>query len=398
MEHYSCEGFKATGIASGIKKNGEKDLGIIFSTVPANVAGVFTKNAVQAAPVQLDKERIKSGKSQAIIVNSGNANCCTGDQGLKDAIQMAKLAADHLKISEQMVLTASTGVIGEYLQIDTIKQAAPALYKALITAQPDDGFKDFAESIMTTDTVPKTVRAKGEIDGKPFTVIGVAKGAGMIKPDMATMLCFVCTDIEASSEILTDCLKQAVNISFNRITIDGDTSTNDTVIIMANGMSKTSIKTDGHKKQFQKILNHLMTDLAIQVVKDGEGATKLVKVVVKGAISDHDAFKIADTVANSCLVKTAFFGEDANWGRIIGAVGRAGVPIEPDSIDIFFDDVVMVKDGTGCGSRAEKEATKILKNPEFTLLIDMNMRGGSASLYTCDLSLDYVKINADYRS
>ena len=398
MGRNSCIGFKAAGIASGIKKNGNKDLGIIFSVVPANAAGVFTKNAVQAAPVQLDKERIKSGKSQAIIVNSGNANCCTGDQGLKDARQMAKLAADHLKISEQMVLPASTGVIGEYLQIDNIKRAAPALYKALITAQPDDGFKDFAESIMTTDTVPKTSCAGGEIDGKAFTVTGVAKGAGMIKPDMATMLCFVCTDIEASPEILADCLKPAVDISFNRITIDGDTSTNDTVIIMANGMSKTSIKTDEHKKQFQKILNNLMTDLAIQVVKDGEGVTKLVKVTVKGAINDHDAFKIADTVANSCLVKTAFFGEDANWGRIIGAVGRAGVPIEPDSIDIIFDDVVMVKNGTGCGSRAEKEATKILKNPEFTLFIDMNMGSGSASLYTCDLSLDYVKINADYRS
>ncbi len=389
-----CSGFKAAGVAAGLKKNGKKDLGLMVSRVPATVAGVFTKNQVKAAPVILDRRRIKTGVCQAIIVNSGNANCCTGEQGIRDAETMASLAGSELGISEDLVLVASTGVIGEPLPIEKINAAIPTLVNSL----QSEGISDFARAIMTTDTVPKMVSAQGVVDGKMFTVTGVAKGAGMIRPDMATMLCFVCTDVKISSEILKEILVKAVNRSFNRITIDGDTSTNDTVMIMANGLSGAVIQSPAQKEIFQKISDEIFLDLAKQLVRDGEGVTKLVEIVVRNAVSDSDARKIADTVAHSPLVKTAFFGEDANWGRIAGAVGRAGVQLDPDKIDVYFDDVQMVKAGMGQGKIFEAEATKILKRQEFTVTIDLNSGSGSGSILTCDFSVDYVKINADYRS
>ncbi len=389
-----CPGFKAAGVGAGLKKKGKKDLGLMVSQVPATVAGVFTKNRVKAAPVILDRQRIKTGVCQAIIVNSGNANCCTGEQGIRDAETMASLAASELGISEDLVLVASTGVIGEPLPIEKIGAAIPTLVNSL----QSEGIPDLARSIMTTDTVPKMVSAHGVVDGKTFTVTGVAKGAGMIRPDMATMLCFVCTDVKVSSEILKEILVKAVNRSFNRITIDGDTSTNDTVLIMANGLSGAVIQSPAQKDIFQKILDEIFLDLAKQLVRDGEGVTKLVEIMVRNAVSDSDAQKVADTVAHSPLVKTAFFGEDANWGRIAGAVGRAGVQIDPDKIDVYFDDVQMVKAGMGQGKTVEAEATKVLKRPEFTLTIDLNSGSGSGSILTCDFSVDYVRINADYRS
>jgi glutamate N-acetyltransferase/amino-acid N-acetyltransferase len=394
MSNIMCSGFKVAGIAAGLKKKGKKDLGLMVSQVPATVAGVFTKNQVKAAPVILDRRRIKTGVCQAIIVNSGNANCCTGEQGIRDAETMASSAASELGISEDLVLVASTGVIGEPLPIEKIDAAIPTLVNSLQSKE----ISDLARSIMTTDTVPKMVSAHGVVDGKTFTVTGVAKGAGMIRPDMATMLCFVCTDVKVSSEILKDILVKAVNPSFNRITIDGDTSTNDTVLIMANGLSGAVIQNPTQKDIFQKILDEIFLDLAKQLVRDGEGVTKLVEIIVRNAGSDSDARKIADTVANSPLVKTAFFAEDANWGRIAGAVGRAGVQIDPDKIDIHFDDVQMVKSGMGQGKTVEAEATKVLKRPEFTVTIDLNSGRGSGSILTCDFSLDYVRINADYRS
>jgi glutamate N-acetyltransferase/amino-acid N-acetyltransferase len=389
-----CPGFTAAGIASGLKKNGKKDLGLLFSQVPANAAGLFTQNRVQAAPVLLDRERIKSGRCQAIIVNSGNANCCTGDQGMRHAMAMAGFAADGLGITEDLVLTASTGVIGRPLAIEKVEKSVPDLIKALTP----EGISDLAKAIMTTDTLPKMTSRQGIMEGKTFTVTGVAKGSGMIRPDMATMLCFVCTDIGASPELLKEALYVATEKSFNRITVDGDTSTNDTVLIMANGLSGAVVENPGQKEYFQNILDDILIYLAKQIVKDGEGATKLVEIIVKGARTDKDAKKIADTVANSNLVKTALFGEDANWGRILAAAGRASVPLDPNIVDIFFDDVLMVKNGMGCGDAAEKEATKILKKPEFVITIDLNMGNGSASMFTCDFSIDYVKINADYRS
>jgi len=389
-----CPGFEAAGIAAGLKKKNKKDLGLIFSKVPANVAGMFTRNRVKAAPVILDIERIKSGVCQAIIVNSGNANCCTGEQGIRDAETMASLSAIELGISKDLVLVASTGVIGEPLPIEKIKTALPDLVGSL----QSEGIPDLAKSIMTTDTVPKMVSGQGVVEGKSFIVTGVAKGAGMIRPDMATMLCFICTDVNATPEVLKEALVSATDRSFNRITIDGDTSTNDTVLMMANGLSGAVIETPGHKEIFQKVIDRIFLDLAKQLVRDGEGVTKLVEIMVRGAASDSDAIKVADTVAHSPLVKTAFFGEDANWGRIIGAVGRAGVDIDPDRIDLYFDDVQMVKAGMGCGKSVEAEATKVLKKAEFTVVVNLNMGQGFGSMITCDFSIDYVKINADYRS
>jgi len=394
MEKAICKGFKMAGVASGLKKNGGKDLGLIYSEVPATVAGVFTKNLVQAAPVSLDRERIKSGVCQAVIVNSGNANCCTGEQGMHDANSMAEFAASGLEISEDLVLVASTGVIGQPFPVGKIKAAIPELVRAAKT----EGLPDFAEAIMTTDTVPKVVSRQGEMEGKPYTVVGVAKGSGMIRPDMATMLCFVFSDIKISHDLLTEALLAATHKSFNKITVDGDTSTNDTILILGNGLSGATVKNSVHKESFQIILDKVLIDLAKMVVKDGEGATKLVEIIIRGALNDKDAYKIADTVSNSNLVKTAIFGEDANWGRILAAAGRAGVKIDPYKTDIFFDDVMIAKEGMWCGEKAEEEAVKILKRDEFAISVDLNMGKGSASIFTCDFSVEYVKINADYRS
>jgi len=394
MEKVICKGFKAAGVASGLKKNGGKDLGLIYSEVPATVAGVFTKNLVQAAPILLDRERIKSGKCQAVIVNSGNANCCTGEKGMLDAIAMTRFAASGLAISEDLVLVASTGVIGQPLDTVKIEAAMPELLRDI----KPDGLANLAEAIMTTDTAPKVVSRQGEMEGKPYTIVGVAKGSGMIRPDMATMLCFVVSDIKISHDLLTAGLLAATDKSFNKITVDGDTSTNDTILVLANGLSGATVKNPVHKESFQVVLDEVLTDLAKMVVKDGEGATKLVEIIIRGTLTDKDAYKIADTVSNSNLVKTALFGEDANWGRILAAAGRAGVKIDPYKADIFFDDVMIAKNGLWCGEKAETEAARILKRDEFAISVDLNMGRGSASVLTCDFSIDYVKINADYRS
>ena len=393
-EQITCPGFKAAGVSAEIKYEGRIDLGLLFSERPATVAGVFTNNRVKAAPVLLDMERIQSGVCQAVIANSGNANCCTGNQGYQDAVSMAKFAASALGVSEDSVLVASTGVIGAPLPINKIESAVPGLVESL---RPD-GFANLAEAIMTTDTIPKVISKTGQIDGKMFTVTATAKGAGMIRPDMATMLCFVATDIQASSTDLSNMLFNSVERSFNRITIDGDTSTNDTVLLLANGESEIEITNESRRRIFQEVLDDVLMQLARMLVQDGEGVTKLVDVVVTGADSLANAKAVAFTIAHSNLVKTALFGEDANWGRIIGAAGRAGVPVDPDRIDIYFDDVKMVENGMGCGDSAEAEATKVLKQTELTIRIDLNMGEETFSAITCDFSIDYVKINADYRS
>ena len=393
-EIFFVNGFQAAGVAAGLKKNGKKDLGLIFSTVPAAVAGVFTRNRIQAAPVVLDRQRLQTGKGRAIVVNSGNANCCTGEQGMQNALAMAKAVADGLDLPEEQVLVASTGVIGEQLPIQKIKTAVPALLGAL----KPEGLSELAEAIMTTDTVPKVVAVKKQLAGKSFHLAAVAKGAGMIRPDMATMLCFVISDIEPPAAVMQTMLKAAVDRSFNRITVDGDMSTNDTVIFMANGASGVAAETREARRVLQGVLDDALLQLARLCVKDGEGATKLVDVRVRGAASNPDARSVADTVANSSLVKTALFGQDANWGRILAAAGRAGVPIDPARVDIYFDEVMMVKDGLGRGKAVEAQATAVLKKPEFVITIDLKMAGGCASVLTCDFSIDYVKINADYRS
>ncbi|MCF8070103.1 MAG: bifunctional glutamate N-acetyltransferase/amino-acid acetyltransferase ArgJ [Desulfobacterales bacterium] len=389
-----CPGFKASGIAAGIKKNGKKDLGLIFSEVPATAAGLFTTNKVKAAPVILDMERMKSGRCQAIIANSGNANCYSGPQGMDDAKEMTALVAQALGISEALVQVSSTGVIGAPMPMEKVRTAVPDLVKALCP----EGIDDLGVSILTTDLVKKVICRQGEINGKTFTIAAVAKGSGMIRPDMATMLCFVVSDVNASPEVLKACLVEANEGSFNRITVDGDTSTNDTVLIMANGLSDISIEDAAERGIFQEILNDVLLCLAKAIVEDGEGATKLVEIIVKGAESNEDARTIADTIAHSSLVKTAFFGEDANWGRILAAAGRAGVPLNPDMVDILFGKVMLVKNGVWLGVDVETEATKVLKNKSFSVTVDLKMARGMASVLTCDFSIDYVKINADYRS
>lgn len=389
-----CKGFKAAGIAAGIKKNGENDLGLIFSEKSATAAAVFTKNRVKAAPVIIAMERIKSGVCRAVIANSGNANCCTGAQGKAAAVAMAASAASALGISEDQVMVASTGVIGAPLPVEKItKKVSP-----LVASLSEGGFPDFVSAIMTTDTVPKLIFRTGEIDGIPFCVTGVAKGSGMIRPDMATMLCFVCTDIGIDADRLQAALSRANEKSFNRITVDGDMSTNDTVIVMANGMSGAKVLTDADFSVFSNIIDEIFLSLAKMIVADGEGATKCVSVIVNNAASDADARRSADTVANSNLVKTALFGQDPNWGRIMGALGRSGAVFDPDRVDIFFNTVQMVVSGEGAGKAVEARAADVLKQPEFDIIIDLNEGGGRASVLTCDLSHEYIRINADYRS
>lgn len=394
MEKISCPGFQAAGVEANIKKQGIRDLGLIFSERPAKVGGVFTRNLVQAAPVVLDRELIQSGQARAIVVNSGNANCCTGVQGMEDAKTMGQSVANDLGISSDQVLVASTGVIGAPMPMDKVTDAIPELVKSL----SPNGFSDLALAMMTTDTVPKLVSKQGKINSNKFTVTAVAKGAGMIHPDMATMLCFVCTDIDADPDYLSYALYMACERSFNRITVDGDTSTNDTALILANGFSGVSIENSIHKASFQGVLDDVLLYLARLMVKDGEGATKLVEINVSGALSDKDAHAVAGTIGNSNLVKTALFGGDANWGRILAAAGRSGVYLEPDRINIFFNDVLMYHNGMGCGPEAEKKASIVMKKPEYAIHVDLQIGNGKATMYTCDFSYDYVKINADYRS
>ncbi len=394
MERVGCTGFVAGAVAAGLKKNGKKDLGIIFSEVPAIAAGVFTRNLVQAPPVKLDRERVRIGRCQAIIANSGCANCCTGDSGMADAIAMGRCAADGLDVPEASVLVASTGVIGKPLPVEQIGRAVPELVQSL----SPDGFPDFAEAILTTDLVTKIATRQGEIDGTPFTVTGVAKGSGMIRPNMATMLCFVTTDAAIDGAPLRESLTRAADRSFNRITVDGDTSTNDTILVLATGLSGATGEGPARMERFQRTLDGVLKELARMVVRDGEGATKVVEIVVTGARTDREARRVADTVAHSNLVKTALFGEDANWGRIIAAAGRAGVSLDPDRIEIRFNDVVMVQNGVGLGEAAEAAATAVLKTPEFSITVDLHDGEASASVLTCDFSVDYVRINADYRS
>lgn len=396
-EELLMKGFKFKGIMAGIKKGGKnekKDLGLIFSTRPASAAALFTENRVVAAPVIIGRERIKSGLCQAVVANSGNANCFTGDQGLRDTIETAKLAANSLNISEELVMVASTGVIGAPLPMEKFRDAMPEL-----TANLDDGtFEDFAQAIMTTDLAMKVVIKKHRIKGEEFTVAGAAKGSGMIKPNMATMLAFICTDIDISSTLLKSALKIACDKSFNRISVDGDTSTNDMVLAMANGMSNATVEESDDALEFQKVLNEVALELAKMIVRDGEGATKLVKIVINGAASAEDAFKAAEAVSHSNLVKTAIYGQDPNWGRITAAAGRSGAKVDPDLMNLTFGDVVLVKKGLWQGVEAEKRAAEVMKNSELDIVLELNMGSFSDFYYFCDFSENYVKINANYRS
>jgi glutamate N-acetyltransferase / amino-acid N-acetyltransferase len=390
------KGFKFSAVEAAIKKPGRLDLALISSEVPAAVAAVFTTNKVKAAPVLLDEERVKSGVCRAVVVNSGNANACTGARGMADAEETARLVAERLGVAEESVLTASTGVIGVPLPMERLRSAIPVLVENLGNGTP----ADLAAAIMTTDTFPKIAVRNGEAGGTPYTVAGVAKGAGMIMPNMATMLAFLVTDAAVDPAWLREVFREANDSSFNIISVDGDTSTNDTAIIMANGAAGNVPIRQGTPEagQFAALLREVLLALAKDIVRDGEGATKFVEITIKGAVTTAEARQAAMTVANSSLVKTAFFGQDANWGRILAAVGYSGVQVDQDRLDLCFDDVLMAKDGSFAGGDAEVRGTAVLRKKEFAVTVDLKLGNGAATVYTCDLSHDYVSINADYRT
>jgi glutamate N-acetyltransferase/amino-acid N-acetyltransferase len=391
------QGFKAAAVAAGIRYADRLDLGMIFSTTPAVAAGVFTMNTVKAAPVLLDQQRLLTGKAQAVLVNSGNANACTGQQGMDLAVATGSFAAKALNIDPDLVQIASTGVIGEQIKEEPFERAMPGLVKALSA----DGFDDLAKAIMTTDLVPKIATATITVLGTEVSLLGVAKGSGMIMPNMATMLGFIVTDVAIEQPLLDQLLKVAVERSFNRITVDGDTSTNDMVLVMANGAAGNTALSDPNSEavhDFAEALNSICLDLARKIVVDGEGATKFVTIRITGAESEASAVQAARTIANSALVKTAFFGEDANWGRIIAALGRSGCSFRQENVAISFDAVQLVKQGLFIGGDCEEEATKVMKQKAFDVTIDLGEGECCGEVYTCDFSYDYVKINADYRS
>jgi len=391
------KGFSLSAVPAGIKYKDRLDLGLIYSDAPAVTAGVFTTSLIKAAPVVLDLDRLKQGRAQAILVNSGCANACTGDEGMEAAVATSKMVAQHLDIPEEMVQVSSTGVIGAPLNV----QAFEENMRTLVDGLNPDKFEDVAQAIMTTDTTSKTVYRTTQIGGREVKFMGMAKGSGMIMPNMATMLCFVLTDARICFTELHETLQTSVKQTFNRITVDGDTSTNDMVLIMANGAAENPWIDDVNHPDcdsFQVVLEEILKELALKIVMDGEGATKCITIRVCGAKEDKDAEIIARTVANSNLVKTAFFGEDANWGRIIAAAGRSGVRFNPDRIDIAFGDVVIVRNGRGLGKEAEEAATRVIKEKKFAVCIDLKDGAGCEEVHTCDFSVDYVKINADYRT
>ncbi|MGB3223770.1 MAG: bifunctional glutamate N-acetyltransferase/amino-acid acetyltransferase ArgJ [Desulforhopalus sp.] len=391
------KGFSFSAVEAGIRYANRLDLGLIYSDSPCVTAGLFTTNQVKAAPVLIDKERLKSGHAQAILVNSGCANACTGAQGMEVAKATSSLVSEALGISDDLIQLSSTGVIGEQLNLNAFERSMPQLVKELSA----DNFELVAKAIMTTDTLQKIATVTVDIGGKEVKIMGMAKGAGMIMPNMATMLAFVFTDARINFPELHKSLAKGVERTFNRITIDGDTSTNDMVLVMANGTAENPwIDGDSPQDQqlFQDGLEAVLKDLALQIVSDGEGATKTITIRVCGAKENEEAEKIARTVATSSLVKTAFFGEDANWGRIIAAMGRSGVRFSPDHVDLSFGNVMMVKNGLSLGKDAEVAATEVLKEKNITVCIDLKDGPGCEEVFTCDLSIDYVKINADYRS
>lgn len=391
---FSVPGFRASAVAAGLKKDGSPDLALFYSEKEAVTAGVFTANRVKAAPVLLCMEHMKTGTARAIIANAGNANACTGPQGLANARTTAELLARELGIEPGEVLTGSTGVIGAQLNMDLFRKAIPGLVKGL----SPDGIPSAAEAIMTTDSFPKLSRFEGEAGGIPYLIVGTAKGAGMIMPDMATMLCFILTDVRVERPELKRALSTAVQNTFNRITVDGDTSTNDTVLILSNGEAGNGPLRGKDYETFQKGLYQVMKELATMIVKDGEGATKVVYITVKGAGSEREAERAARTVANSSLVKTAFYGQDPNWGRIMAALGRSGITMEEGAVSIWIDDVRIVQGGLGLGADAEKRAAERMKKEAFSLTIDLDQGACGYGITTCDLTHEYVSINADYRT
>jgi glutamate N-acetyltransferase/amino-acid N-acetyltransferase len=389
------KGFLAGTARCGLKKAGD-DLAIIYSERPAVIAAVFTQNLVQAAPVLVSREHMRFKTHRAIVVNSGCANACTGDPGLNDARATARIVAEYFNCDEREALIASTGVIGVRLDIDKI---ASGVREATGRLSREAGF-NVAEAIMTTDTKPKRAARSLKLGSKVVKIGGVAKGAGMIHPDMATLLSFVTTDAAIGKSTLQAALKHAVDRSFNRVSVDGDTSTNDTLTVLANGAAENEpiTKPEGDDFElFTEALTDVCRDLAIQVARDGEGARKLITIRVRRAPSERDAATIAATIATSLLVKTAIAGGDANWGRILAAAGRSGVKFDPSKIDIRLGDLAVARGGIGLRFN-EARALEILERDEVTITFDMRQGEAEIVEWTCDLTENYVQINADYRS
>ncbi|HMV47414.1 MAG TPA: bifunctional glutamate N-acetyltransferase/amino-acid acetyltransferase ArgJ [Blastocatellia bacterium] len=389
-------GFLAGTAACGLKKKGGEDLAIIFSERPAVAAAVFTQNLVFAAPVEVSRKHLRGKSHRAIVVNSGGANACTGEEGVKDSRQTARLVAEYFNCDEEEVLVASTGVIGQRLNMAKVESG---IREATANLSRESGW-NVAEAIMTTDTYPKRAGKRIKLGGKTVTIAGVAKGAGMIHPNMATLLSFVTTDAAISKPALSAALKRAVNQSFNRVSVDGDTSTNDTLAVLANGAAENDPITKASGADFESFtqaLTAVCRDLAIQVARDGEGARKLVTVHVRRAPSERDAEKIAVTVATSPLVKTAIAGADANWGRILAAAGRSGAKFDVSKVEIKIGNLVVARNGRGL-QFSEERALEILNRDEVTITIDLHQGEADVTEWTCDLTEGYIRINADYRS
>jgi glutamate N-acetyltransferase/amino-acid N-acetyltransferase len=389
----SVPGFLANGISVGIKEAEQKDLALIYSTVPAKVAAVFTKNSFKAAPVLIDTERVKRGIAQAILTNSGCANAATGKEGFHDAMTVSGALASQLKIKEELILLGSTGVIGKKLPVKKIESGLGKLVKGL----NESGIEDAEQAMMTTDKYPKIAIRRGIVGARDITICGIAKGAGMIEPNMATLLTYVMTDALIDAKALNTVFHQAIDATFNTISVDGCMSTNDTAIILANGLAGNNPleRAQARLQRFRDMLSDVLMELSQAVVKDGEGATKFISVTVEGAKSRSDARRAAYAIANSNLVKTAFFGEDPNWGRIIAALGSSGVPLEKEKVVLSIGGLIVFSQDKPANFNSSK-----IKNIFEKDRIDVHvlLGGGDKSyyVYTSDLSHDYVKINADY--
>lgn len=388
-----AKGFKADGVACAIKKNGNKDLAVIQCETIAKVTGVFTQNVVKGHSLLLTQRNIQDGNAQIVIINSGNANACLAKRGEKDALSFAKMAADAFGCSVQNVLPASTGVIGHPLPLSKIQSGIKNI------APSQDGGLKAAEAIMTTDTIPKQAETKVFIGGKDIKIGGMAKGSGMIHPNMATMISVITTDANISSDALQKALKTACDVSYNRISIDGDTSVCDKVLLLSSCMAgnKEIVTNSAEYNVFLLALKEVCVTLAKMLASDGEGATKLITINVNGAKSDEDAHKIANAIAKSPLCKTAAYGNDANWGRILTAAGYSGANFDPLKINIFIGDLQVCKDGGGLDFD-EVKALAELKQTEVVYTLEFSEGDGTDTMYTCDFSHDYVSINADYRT
>ena len=394
-ENISVPGFLASGVSAGIKETGAPDLSLIYSTVPARAAGVFTTNAFKAAPVLVSMERIKSGRAQAILSNSGNANAATGAAGYQDALDISRSLSSYMKIKDDLVLVASTGVIGHRLPVAKIRQNIPAVVKGL---RPD-GITEAEAAIMTTDRFPKIAYQKMFIAGREVSICGIAKGAGMIQPDMATMLAYAVTDADIDNVALGKAFRFAVERTFNAATVDGCMSTNDTAIILANGCAGNLMIRGGSRSYsiFRDMVCDVLMKLTKDMVKDGEGATKAIEIVVTEARTQGEAKKIAYAIANSNLVKTAFFGGDPNWGRIIAAAGAIGIPLPVDEVQLLFEDVPVFQHGRGVDSNLPSLKT-IMEQEEIKIVLRVGMGKKDWRIFTSDLGFEYIKINAHYHT